>query len=782
MDNMTSLNGNQFGQAGNTGGSAIHDYLAIIFRGRYIILTTFVAVMLLVSYYTFTTPPTYESSTTVIVDEKGQGIGQSIFDVGGISKQRTLINNQVEILKSRSLAVAVVERLQRSTMRDSLPFIREIGKTLSFTDAAGIVQGSISIAPLRETDLVEIHVHGATPFTAAFLANTVAKAYQELDRDLSRGEISQIVQFLDEQLDRKEGDLKQSEEKLKTFLEQEKIASLSEEATQVVEQGAEFESLYKGALIDVEVTQKRLDYLKGLLGRSKSNLEQEISKVSSPLVLQLRKEMADIERNVAVYLSQGVGEGDAQVRREQEKLTAIKQRLTEEIRKLIIEGLPADDPLAQAQELVVQILEVETEVHSFQARAEGLQRVVESYTHKLESLPDKNVQLARLERNRKVDENLYMMMREKHEESRITQAGQIGKVRILDAAVEPVAPISPKVRLNMIIGVILGLGLGLGIAVLREYMDTTIRRVEDVENLGLSVLAAIPRIDSSEIDRTVKEVNERANGNGTTRAEVARLVTHFKPKSPVSEAYRTLRTNLQFSGGDKQIRSFLVTSAGPGEGKSTTTANLGIAISLQGTRTVLIDTDLRRPVIHKIFDLEKNKGLTNVLVGKLTLDEAIQRTNVKNLDIITSGILPPNPAELLGSSRMKALVNELKGRYDLCLFDSPPLIAVTDAAVLSKELDGVLLVVKSGQTQHDALVRGTDLLKNVGTKILGVLLNDVSRENTYGSYYYYYYYHYYYYYGEGGDKNGKKKKRRKRRDEPSRLNGNSVPQNSFETN
>jgi tyrosine-protein kinase Etk/Wzc len=693
-----------------------------------------------------------------------------------------LINNQVEILKSRSLAVAVVERLQRSTMRDSLPFIREIGKTLSFTDAAGIVQGSISIAPLRETDLVEIHVHGATPFTAAFLANTVAKAYQELDRDLSRGEISQIVQFLDEQLDRKEGDLKQSEEKLKTFLEQEKIASLSEEATQVVEQGAEFESLYKGALIDVEVTQKRLDYLKGLLGRSKSNLEQEISKVSSPLVLQLRKEMADIERNVAVYLSQGVGEGDAQVRREQEKLTAIKQRLTEEIRKLIIEGLPADDPLAQAQELVVQILEVETEVHSFQARAEGLQRVVESYTHKLESLPDKNVQLARLERNRKVDENLYMMMREKHEESRITQAGQIGKVRILDAAVEPVAPISPKVRLNMIIGVILGLGLGLGIAVLREYMDTTIRRVEDVENLGLSVLAAIPRIDSSEIDRTVKEVNERANGNGTTRAEVARLVTHFKPKSPVSEAYRTLRTNLQFSGGDKQIRSFLVTSAGPGEGKSTTTANLGIAISLQGTRTVLIDTDLRRPVIHKIFDLEKNKGLTNVLVGKLTLDEAIQRTNVKNLDIITSGILPPNPAELLGSSRMKALVNELKGRYDLCLFDSPPLIAVTDAAVLSKELDGVLLVVKSGQTQHDALVRGTDLLKNVGTKILGVLLNDVSRENTYGSYYYYYYYHYYYYYGEGGDKNGKKKKRRKRRDEPSRLNGNSVPQNSFETN
>jgi len=347
-------------------------------------------------------------------------------------------------------------------------------------------------------------------------------------------------------------------------------------------------------------------------------------------------------------------------------------------------------------------------------------------------------------------------MRRKFEESRITKAGQIGKVRIIDQAVRPRSPISPKKRLNLIFGFMMGLGLGIGVAFLREYMDTSVRRVEDLEALELSVLGAIPKIDTADMDG---HLLEKINGNGNghvIRDEQKRLVTHFRPKSPVSEAYRSVRTNLQFSGSDKKLHTFLVTSAGPGEGKSTTTANLAIAISLQGTRTVLIDTDLRRPIGHKIFDLEKNKGLSNVLIGKATLDEAIQKTKIKNLDVLTSGILPPNPAEMLGSDHMKKIIGELKERYEVCLFDSPPLIAVTDAAVLAKEVDGVLLVVKSGQTNRGALIRGIELLNNVNARILGALLNDVSRENTYGSYQYYYYYHYYYYYGEGGSKKRKK--------------------------
>ncbi len=592
-----------------------HDYLAIMYRSRWIIVITFLVTMSAVTFYTFTTPPTYEALTTIIIDEK-KGMGQSLFDVPGFSQQQTLLNNQVEILKSRSLRTAVIENLKKSGHQDSLWILNGQDGPRKIIDVLEMLNGIINVSTIRETDLIGIKVKAPSPFEAAYLTNTISQAYQDMDQDFGRGEIRQVVKFLDEQLNRKEEDLRGSEETLKDFLENEQIASLSDEAAQVVEQGAEFESLYRGALIDMEVTEKRLNYLKGKLGKSKETLEHEISRVSSPLVLQLRKELAHIERTIAVFTAQGVGESDPQVKRESQKLNSIKERLTQEIRKLIVDGLPADDPLAQAQEIIIKILQDETELTAITARAKGLEKVVDSYTKKLESLPDKNVQLARLERNRKVDENLYMMMREKYEESRITQAGQIGKVRILDKAVPPISPISPKKRMNLIMGFMLGLGLGVGLALLREFMDSSIRRVEDVEALDLTVLVAIPKMDSEFSADFLDKNTTVKNGNSQ---EVKRLVTHFRPKSPVSEAYRTLRTNLQFADVDKKIQSVLITSSGPGEGKSTTAANLAIAMSMQGTKTVIIDSDLRRPVIHKIFEAEKDRGLSNILIGKLSI-------------------------------------------------------------------------------------------------------------------------------------------------------------------
>ncbi|MCG8607548.1 polysaccharide biosynthesis tyrosine autokinase [bacterium] len=743
----------------------LHDSLAIIYRNRWWILGIFALTVSAVGYVTFTMAPTYEAATIIMIDEK-QGVGQSLFDPTGLGQQRTLINNHVQILKSRYLAHALVDRLWRSPQRDSLQlFIGPEDKVLTESQlrlrAIVKIRKAISVSPVRDTDLIEIKMHAGSPFEAAFLANSFVETYEELDRDFSRGEIKQIVEFLEEQLGRKEGDLKGSEEQLKTFLEKEKIASLTDEATQVVEKGAEFESLYKGALIELQVSEERLKHLKGQLGKSKANLESEIARVSSPLVLRLRDEMAEIERTIAVLRAQGVDESHPDVSKQRGRLQAIKGRLTEETRKLIVDGLPPGDPLTKAQDLVVKILEIETEIFAVKAQANAYKKVVESYTDKLEALPDKNVQLARLERNRKVDENLYMMMREKYEESRITQAGEIGVVRIIDSALPPGSPISPKKPRNMILGVLVGLGLGIGFTFLRDYLDTSVRRVEDIEAMGLPVLGAIPSIEPLSVNGGPKLSNEK---NGHARLDKSqeahrRLVTHFKPKSPISESYRTLRTNLQFSKPDKRPRTILVTSAGPGEGKSTTTANLAIAMSQQGVRTLLVDTDLRRPVQHRLFNLDKGRGLSNVLVGKKGLTQVIQHTDVENLDMITCGILPPNPAEMLGSGRMKELLEEIGQLYDVCLLDSPPLIAVTDAAVLSNSVDGVLLVVKSGKTHREALNRGVELLENVKSPILGVLLNDISRANTYGSYYYYYYYHYYYYYGETGDKKRRKKGR-----------------------
>lgn len=214
------------------------------------------------------------------------------------------------------------------------------------------------------------------------------------------------------------------------------------------------------------------------------------------------------------------------------------------------------------------------------------------------------------------------------------------------------------------------------------------------------------------------------------------LITHLDPKSPVAEAFRTLRTNLQFSALDRELRTLLVTSAGPGEGKSTITLNLAIAITQSGKEVILVDADLRKPVIHKRFGLRNEIGLTNILVHG-PAEEALQETAVPNLKVVTSGPIPPNPAEMLASGMMDKVRDFLKERAEMVLFDCPPVVAVTDAAVLSRKVDGVLLVVQLGAVEREAARQAKALLENVDAPLLGVVINNVAESS---GYYYYYYY------------------------------------------
>ncbi len=229
------------------------------------------------------------------------------------------------------------------------------------------------------------------------------------------------------------------------------------------------------------------------------------------------------------------------------------------------------------------------------------------------------------------------------------------------------------------------------------------------------------------------------------------IVTVKHPKSPVSEAYRTLRTNIQFSSFDKRVRIIVITSPGPGEGKTTTSANMSVTTAQGGNKTLLIDCDMRNPKEHKLFGLSNKIGLSNVLVGEVSFEDAVNETDIENLHILTSGTRPPNPAELLASDKMKKFLEELKLKFEYIIIDTPPIIMVTDAQVLAQYADGCLLVISSGEADKDAAIKAKELLERVNAKILGVVLNklDTSSKGYNG-----YYYHYYY--GEAGT--GKKKR------------------------
>jgi len=727
------------------------DYLIILKRRSWIILGAFLTILLSAVIFSFTTQPIYESSTTLMIEEDG-GMKKEIFEISSYLKQETMIKNQVEILKSRTLAESVLDALLCSPYK-KIWEEKTLGKgkdKIKTSDMVTLLQKNIKVMPLKETDIIQVKATAPHPKLAAFLANTIAEEYYKQSLRVSRGEITEVRQFLEEQLANIQGELHQAEEALRIYKEREKVAALPEETEELVKQLSNFESLYNEARIEMESNQKRIVYMKNQLSERKSRLAEDISQISSPLITQLRQEMANLEGIKAGYLAQGFPEEHPKMMEITNRIKEIKQKLVKETSYLVSRELSSTDPLAYSQGLVDKMLTLDIEIQSSTAKSEALKRIVDTYSENLYALPVKSLQLARLERNAKVGENIFLMLKEKYEESRIKEAGQIGNVRIIDKALPSEEPIKPKKKINILVGALLGLGLGLGMALFVERLDNSLKSIEDVERAGLSLLGSIPLIKNNRNKK--REAKEKSEEDHIKKI-ASNLVTHFEPKSPISESYRTFRTNLQFARLDAPLRTILVTSSGPGEGKSTTVANLAITMAQMGTRTILVDADLRRPVLHSIFSLQRAPGLTNYLAGNVPLGETIQSTPIENLSLLTCGILPPNPSELLGSKKMRTLLEELKGKYEMILFDSPPVIAVTDAAVLSTQLDGVVLVISSGSTSREALIRGATLLENVKSRLLGGVLNKIRVENIYGSYHYYYYYHYY-----GGTKQKRKKK------------------------
>jgi capsular exopolysaccharide synthesis family protein len=726
------------------------DYLRIIYRGRWLILFSFLVVFLATVYYTFTTKPVYESSTSIIIENKG-GMGNALFDFNSFGNQSTHIANQIEIIKSRSLAERIIKRMELSNVRDSLTLFspNKDGEYKTLRDMVGIISANMEVVNKKDTDIIEITFQAPNPFEAAYITNTLANAYENSSTEFNRGEIKDLRTFLEDQLDRKSLELRNSEDELREYLEEEHVASLDEETTELVTRLSQLEADLEQTRILLEANLEMKSSLASQLEERRETLASEISEISTPYITTLQSELATLVAEKTKYTTaveveaQGVNKQFFQrgVAQYDDKINALREQLKEEAQKISTSSL-VKDPFQLTQDLVTNLITLDAEIKANTAKINILQEVVAEYSLELEGLPVKVLGLARLERRRLVDEQTYIMMTKKLEETKIQEAGQRKDVRVVDEAIEPLFPTKPKKKLNLALGLVLGLGLGIGITFLREYFDNTIKTHEDLENLGYNVLANIPLIEMSKVEEKLENKLSKLGPIEGKRIE-ARLITHLDPKSPVSEAYRTLRTNLQFGKIEKDVRTMLVTSSGPKEGKSTTSANLAIAMAQSGKKVVLIDADLRRPVVHSIFGIEKENGITNYLMNDISYDKMIKKSIMDNLYIIPSGVLPPNPSELISSQGMEDLIERLKGDFDLVVFDTPPIIAVTDAAILSTKVDGSLLVVKSGQTNYDAVIRAKSLMDNVDARILGALLNGVEVGGMYGTYYYYYYHNYY---------------------------------------
>jgi capsular exopolysaccharide synthesis family protein len=724
-------------------------------------------------YFTLTMRPVWQATTVVMIKSSGNDPSAFVFDFGMSSSQQRL-QNETEILKSFNLHEQVVNSLIAEGGANELSlfgtrYIRVryrlqdyfidwlvqdttaiiAPEDLDFSQRIKIVEalrGSTQITSIRDTDVLKISVASGDSTDAIFLANKISDTYRHLDLAGGQGELHYMLTFLDSQITKYEKRLVSVEDKLQLFQSDSQIYSLDGSAELLLEDLTKYEGVYYTNIAELEVAQEGVKYLRSRLSDSEKALMEEITNTNNPMIIALREKIAELEaQKIQQMIDEGWDESALQARDFNRRILEMKSRLTSITESLILSGFSEEDPFAASQGIFNKIVEQEVEVHASRSRSNEYKKLVEQMSDRLTSLPRQTLEYSRLERDRRLNETLYLTMRQKYEESRITEAGQLGKVRILDPALVA-TKIKPNHKINLFIGVILALGLGVGFAFTREYLDNTIKSVEQLERKGLTVLGIISDMQQNAVKAEKKQLSNPSKGGSDFRR---RLITYEDPKSPISESYRSLRTNISYASPDKKIKSLLVSSPQPGEGKSTTTANLAIAFAQLRKRTLLVDADLRKPVQHNVFSLPRSPGLSEYLKGEVEdVSSIIHQTKIDNLFMLTAGGLPPNPSELLGSDRMGELVKQMEQDWDIVLFDSPPIVAVTDASMMSSEIDSIALVVKAGQTDRSAVDRALDAVANVNAPLIGVILNGANPETLVGKYSYYYSYYNYYYHSE----------------------------------
>ena len=580
---------------------------------------------------------------------------------------------------------------------------------LPVSSAVEGVRSRISAVPREYTNLIDVNFITNDPILAPLVLVQAAEALRRYGEAKVSTAAKNEVSFIEQELGRARQQLQSSLEAIQLFKESQTFTSLSIQEQGLVNEAQaitrEEDSLaqQRGVLSDMAREMVRV----GVGNMDLVEMEAGLPEGVNPQIPEIIQGIQDDQRDLRTLLQ------ERRVTADHPSAQAIQTRIYRQERSLL-----------EALQASLRVVE---------SRLLGLRAQKASLSERQRAFPQLENQLQTLELNQETDQVTYEYLLSQLYQARIMESAAEPYVDILDRPTGAIE-INPRGRMNILLGALLGLILGAGAAFFLEYLDRTVRTTADVESfLGIPVLGIIPRL------RRVAEADETER----TLPGGAPLVVALDPLDPAAEAYRNLRMNLMFmSTSDEPIRTVLFTSPGPNEGKSTTALNFSVMLAQQGQRVLLLDADLRRPTLHKALDILREPGLTNLLVGDAELREAIRPNVLPNLDFLPSGPFPPNPSELLNSKAMERLLEALEGKYAHVILDSPPILAVTDSSVLGAHSDGVVVVLRSGETEQKAAERSVDQLRRIGVRIFGAVLNEVATSTAEESYYLQYYYSY----------------------------------------
>jgi polysaccharide biosynthesis transport protein len=672
------------------------DYWRVI-RVRWIlILLAFLLVLITAAVVTYFQPREYQSSVFMEVKSTAENPRMFGGDLNQPIHDPQLAPTVFQIIQRTGILYPVIEdmKLQDKWTKDGIRPTRE--------QAYQMLRNKLEVDEVRNTDLLQISVFSTDPQEAADIANKIVAVYQEKRVEEEKDILNRAVSTMNEEVSKQQRKVDDALGEVARIRDEEHIVDLNPEGTEdaqapvnniVVKQEGEVND----AETQVATLSSKLEQIEKLKGEDLMRMMPTLN-IQDPTIQKILPNYQDAVAQEALLLNSGLGENHPKVKALRAQKEVYTKQLEEQV-AIIRSALAKNLKTAQT------------------TRGE-LQKRLDSINNRQLSSKNLNASYTRA-KNAYIKEKLLLdSVRTRAQTQTMELAMPRIAVSVKQVAEPPSYAARPRVGLNLTLGALVGIVVGLGLAFFIEYLDTSVKTMEDVENLlGVPVLAIIPK----NITLLHKEVGD----------------------TPDAEAYRILRTNIEFNRKSPDANTLSLVSGGPGEGKSTTIANLAYISAQGGYSSLIVDADLRRPVQHTIFDLDNSIGLTNYLTSEVPLDQVIVPTSVENLWLLPSGLLPSDAVGILNSQRMSDLIAELKTRYDVIFFDSPPMLGVSDASVLASEVDQTIIVVQHRRFPRAMLTRVKQAIVGVGGTVLGVVLNNVDLKHDQNYYYYTNYYGYY---------------------------------------
>jgi capsular exopolysaccharide synthesis family protein len=718
----------------------LRDYLNILRKRKLIIFSIFIIIFTVVLIKTLTATPIYEASTRLLIEKTDAS--PLMPNYGYASYDPEFLQTQAQIITSYPVAKKVVKQLNLEQTYDSyvagrdesgfslnavvgwikglyavvakitnnvfakpVTTIREIEEEeTSRADAiAQMIRSAVTVEPLEETKIVNVSFMSANPELALIIANATAKAYIDQLLEMKMQASNYNRKWMGIKGEEEAEKLKKAKKALNEYMKANDIVTVQDRATIIPQKLAQLGS----ELAKAETRQKELETLYTKIKKSLNNYEEleTIPVIADDPVLKLiRNQILKVEQNI-MEQSKKYGPKHPVMVRVNSELTILKTKRNQEIRHII--------------------KTVKNRYELANSNTRDLWELLDKTKKEAVILNEKFIQYEILKREIENHQNLYNALTSKADEQSITEKAQNINVWVVEKAQLPEFPSKPNRKRNILLGIIMGLFGGVGLALFLEYLDNTIKTPDDIEErYNLPVLTTISKVK----DKT---------------KTLYKLVLD-EPSSALAESFKSLRASIMLSSSDSPPKTILITSMAPKDGKTTIASNLAMAIAGSGSKVLIIDCDLRRPMLHQVFGLENKKGLSTFIAGTSGI-KIIREGMPENLSLITSGPIPPNPSELMISKRLKDLIRSLKNKFDFIIFDTPPIISVSDTLIISKIVDASLIVIRFGKTTYEMMSHGMKQMAGIEAKVIGTVINAVDEKKS-GYYYYHYNKEYYQYY------------------------------------